>query len=78
MPSENHSAAAAAAPSLIPSPNPAVSLHQQDALRHLGYKTGEFPESEKAAATVLALPIYPELREDEQDRVVEAITSFYR
>jgi dTDP-4-amino-4,6-dideoxygalactose transaminase len=55
-----------------------LCLHQQDALQHLGYKTGQFPESEKAAATVLALPIYPELREDEQDRVVEAITSFYR
>ncbi len=55
-----------------------LCLHQQDALEHLGYKTGQFPESEKAAATVLALPIYPELREDEQDRVVEAIASFFR
>ena len=55
-----------------------VCLHQQEALEHLGYRTGQFPESEKAAATVLALPIYPELREDEQDRVVEAVASFFR
>ena len=55
-----------------------VCLHQQEALLHLGYRTGQFPESEKAAATVLALPIYPELRNDEQDRVVEAICSFFR
>ena len=55
-----------------------LCLHQQDALKYLGYRTGQFPESERAAAMVLALPIYPELREDEQDRVVEAIASFYR
>lgn len=54
-----------------------LCLHQQEALKHLGYRTGQFPESEKAAATVLALPIYPELREDEQDRVVEAIHGFF-
>ncbi len=55
-----------------------LCLHQQEALKHLGYRTGQFPESEKAAATVLALPIYPELREDEQDRVVEAVEGFFR
>ena len=55
-----------------------LSLHQQEALKHLGHRTGQFPESERAAATVLALPIYPELREDEQDRVVEAVADFFR
>ena len=55
-----------------------VCLHQQEALKHLRYRTGQFPESEKAASTVLALPIYPELRDDEQDRVVEAVTGFFR
>jgi dTDP-4-amino-4,6-dideoxygalactose transaminase len=54
-----------------------VPLHLQDALRDLGYKEGQFPESEKAAREVLALPIYPELREDEQVRVVESIRSFF-
>ncbi len=54
-----------------------VPLHLQTSLAHLGYKAGDFPESERAAAEVLALPIYPELREDEQQTVVEAIRTFY-
>ncbi len=55
-----------------------VPLHLQHALRDLGYREGRFPESEKAAREVLALPIYPELREDEQIRVVESIRSFFQ
>jgi len=54
-----------------------LCLHEQAALASLGYKTGDFPESERAAAEVLALPIYPELREDEQQTVVETIRRFY-
>ncbi len=54
-----------------------LPLHLQAALAHLGYHLGDFPESERAAAEVLALPIYPELREDEQDTVVAAIRAFY-
>ena len=54
-----------------------LSLHQQEALASLGYKTGDFPEAERASAEVLALPIYPELRDDEQETVVEAIRRFY-
>ncbi len=54
-----------------------LSLHQQAALSGLGYRTGDFPESERAAGEVLALPIYPELREQEVERVVEAIRGFY-
>jgi dTDP-4-amino-4,6-dideoxygalactose transaminase len=54
-----------------------LSLHQQKALAPLGYKTGDFPNSERAAAEVLALPIYPELHEDEAQTVVEAIRQFY-
>jgi len=54
-----------------------VPLHLQPALRDLGYKAGDFPESERAAAEVLALPLYPELRDDEQQTVVDAIRSFY-
>jgi dTDP-4-amino-4,6-dideoxygalactose transaminase len=54
-----------------------VPLHLQQALKSLGYQPGDFPESERAAAEVLALPIYPELREDEQQRVIDAIAAFY-
>ncbi len=54
-----------------------LPIHLQAAVKHLGYKPGDFPESERAAAEVLALPIYPELREDEQEIVVEAIRRFY-
>ena len=54
-----------------------LPLHLQTSLAGLGYKRGDFPVSEAAANEVLALPMYPELREDEQDTVVETIRSFY-
>jgi dTDP-4-amino-4,6-dideoxygalactose transaminase len=53
-----------------------VPLHMQDALKCLGYKEGSFPEAERAAHEVLALPIFPEIREDEQQTVVAAIAEF--
>ena len=54
-----------------------LPLHLQTSLAGLGYKAGDFPVSERAAAEVLALPIYPELRQDEQERVVAGIADFY-
>jgi dTDP-4-amino-4,6-dideoxygalactose transaminase len=54
-----------------------VPLHLQAALKDLGYKPGDFPHAEQAATEVLALPMYPEVRDDEQQTVVDAIRSFY-
>jgi dTDP-4-amino-4,6-dideoxygalactose transaminase len=54
-----------------------VPIHLQAALRDLGHKPGDFPQAERAAAEVLALPLYPELRDDEQQIVVAAIRAFY-
>ncbi|HTJ30758.1 MAG TPA: DegT/DnrJ/EryC1/StrS family aminotransferase [Acidobacteriaceae bacterium] len=53
-----------------------IPLHQQKALTWLGYAEGDFPEAERASREVLALPIFPEIREDEQQRVVDAIAEF--
>ena len=54
-----------------------VPIHLQAAMKSLGHKPGDFPNAEAAAAEVLALPLYPELRDDEQQAVVDAIRSFY-
>jgi dTDP-4-amino-4,6-dideoxygalactose transaminase len=53
-----------------------IALHQQPALRSLGYERGAFPESERAATEVLALPIFAQLTFAEQEIVVAAIADF--
>ncbi len=55
-----------------------IPLHLQECFRELGYKEGDFPQSEKATKETLALPIYPELTEDQQSRVVDVILEFHR
>ncbi len=55
-----------------------LPLHLQESLKGLGHKPGDFPVAERAAAEVLALPMYPDLREEEQESVVEAVREFYR
>jgi len=54
-----------------------IPLHLQSCFRFLGYKEGAFPESERAAAEVLALPVFAELREEEVMEVAEAIRDFH-
>lgn len=53
-----------------------LSLHQQKCFAHLGYNKGDFPESERAANTTIALPIYPELSEEQIRFVAETINNF--
>ena len=53
-----------------------IPLHRQECFHYLGYKEGDFPESERAAHEVLALPLYPELTDTQQVYVVESIKSF--
>jgi dTDP-4-amino-4,6-dideoxygalactose transaminase len=50
-----------------------VPVHLQPAYEGLGYKAGEFPESERAAHEVLSLPMYPELSEAQQEEVARAV-----
>lgn len=52
-----------------------VSMHEQEALHSLKYKTGDFPYSERASARVVSLPMHPYLTEAEQQQVVEAVKS---
>lgn len=55
-----------------------LPLHLQECFRDLGHKKGDFPESEKAAAEVLSIPVYPELTDEQKDYVVETIAAFYK
>lgn len=55
-----------------------LSLHQQECLSYLGYREGDFPAAEQASASVLALPMYPELAEAQQARVIGSIAAFVR
>jgi dTDP-4-amino-4,6-dideoxygalactose transaminase len=54
-----------------------VPVHLQRPYRERGFQQGDFPESEKAAQEILSLPMYPQLKIEDQVRVVEAIREFY-
>ncbi len=50
-----------------------VPLHLQECLVSLGHRAGEFPEAERACRDLVALPIYPELNEDQQRYVAQSV-----
>jgi dTDP-4-amino-4,6-dideoxygalactose transaminase len=55
-----------------------LSLHLQECFQGLGYRSGDFPESERATEEVLSLPIYPGLSADDREYVADSIRRFYR
>jgi dTDP-4-amino-4,6-dideoxygalactose transaminase len=54
-----------------------IPLHLQKCFEQLGYKEGDLPRAETAALQALALPIYPELTEEQQIYVVDQVAEFY-
>ncbi|MBL7131818.1 MAG: DegT/DnrJ/EryC1/StrS family aminotransferase [Candidatus Omnitrophica bacterium] len=53
-----------------------VPVHLQPAFSDLGYKRGDFPITEKVAGEILSLPMYPELKEDQIEYIVQKIKEF--
>ena len=54
-----------------------LCLHLQECFKYLGYKEGDFPVAEEASKNVLAIPMYPELTDEQQKYVVSKISKFY-
>ncbi|MEE8430369.1 MAG: DegT/DnrJ/EryC1/StrS family aminotransferase [Candidatus Desulfatibia sp.] len=54
-----------------------LPLHLQECFAELNYRKGDFPAAEHAAGHTLALPVYPEMSDDQQIYVVEKIKAFY-
>ncbi len=55
-----------------------VPLHRQGAFVSLGYKEGEFPVTEDLSKTTFAIPVFPELYEEERDYIVKALNNARR
>ena len=55
-----------------------LPLHLQECFKDLGYLKGDLPEAEKASGSVISLPVYPELTDEQQEYIVEKISGFFK
>ena len=55
-----------------------MPVHLQEAYEHLGYREGDFPVSERMARECFTLPLFPEMTDRQQDRVVDALHDIFR
>lgn len=55
-----------------------IPIHMQEAAKYLNYKQGDFPVTERQAETILSLPVYPELTNEQVDFVSDSIIEFYK
>jgi len=53
-----------------------IPLHLQKAYQHLGYREGDFPVCEQLAKEIVSLPMFPQLKPEQQQRVVKAVAEF--
>ena len=53
-----------------------IPLHLQKAYKNLNYKKGDFPVTERVAAEIVSLPMFPQLSHPQQDEVVAAVKEF--
>ena len=54
-----------------------IPLYQQEGLRHLGYKAGDFPVTDRHAGEIISFPVDQHLSRDEQDYVIETVREFH-
>ena len=55
-----------------------LPIHYQEAAKGLGYKKGDFPVTEKQAETILSIPVYPELTDEQVDYIVTEVRNFHQ
>ena len=55
-----------------------LALHQQEAYKELGFKNGDFPVSESLCLKVLSLPIHTEMKEEDQEHIIQTIKGFFK